>query len=321
VVLVMSVMTYVFFEHDLDTTTRRLARDVAADVALLTTLEDSTPTLERDGLRALSAKQLRYRITFHDGEHVTPPERPSTNTIDLALDEIIQTRVGAGRPFITGRIGEDFDIKVEVKDGVLEIVVPRDRVTVDKPDIFILWMIGSALILLAIAILFLRNQVRPIERLARAAEAFGKGRPVADFKPYGATEVRRAAQAFITMRERIDRHVSQRTEMLAGVSHDIKTPLTRMKLALAMMPEADAKAMKNDIAEMEHMLDEYLDFARGETGEDAQPSDLSDIVHDAALSASKARGAGPERLTVDAASGVVLTIRRQAIKRCTTNLI
>ena len=118
---------------------------------------------------------------------------------------------------------------------MLEIVAPRDRVTVSSPDIFILWMMGSALILLAIAILFLRNQVRPIERLARAAENFGKGRTVPDFKPYGATEVRRAAQAFITMRERIERHVGQRTEMLAGVSHDLKTPLTRMKLALAMM--------------------------------------------------------------------------------------
>ena len=100
------------------------------------------------------------------------------------------------RHFVTGRIGEDFDIKVETKDGVLEIVAPRDRVTVSGPDIFILWMVGSALILLGIAILFLRNQVRPIERLARAAENFGKGRPVPDFKPYGATEVRRAAQAF-----------------------------------------------------------------------------------------------------------------------------
>ena len=121
---------------------------------------------------------------------------------------------------------------------MLEVVAPRDRVTVSGPDIFILWMMGSALILLAIAILFLRNQVRPIERLARAAESFGKGRPVPDFKPYGATEVRRAAQAFLTMRERIERYVSQRTEMLAGVSHDIKTPLTRMKLALAMMDAA-----------------------------------------------------------------------------------
>ena len=156
----------------------------------------------------------------------------------MALDDIIASRVGPDRHFVTSRIGEDFDIKVETNDGVLEVVAPRDRVTVSGPDIFILWMMGSALILLAIAILFLRNQVRPIERLARAAESFGKGRPVPDFKPYGATEVRRAAQAFITMRERIERHVSQRTEMLAGVSHDLKTPLTRMKLALAMMDDS-----------------------------------------------------------------------------------
>ncbi len=158
-----------------------------------------------------------------------------------------------------------------MKDGVLEMLVPRDRVTVSQPDIFILWMVGSALILLAVAILFLRNQVRPIERLARAADMFGKGRPVPDFKPYGATEVRRAAQAFLTMRERIERHVTQRTEMLAGVSHDLKTPLTRMKLALAMMhDDADIRALKSDIAEMEHMLDDYLAFARGEGGEESE---------------------------------------------------
>src|SRR6202012_4070321 len=143
---------------------------------------------------------------------------------------------------------------VDVHDGVLAVLVPRDRVTVSKPDIFILWMVGSALILMGIAILFLRNQVRPIEQLARAADNFGKGRPVPDFKPYGATEVRRAAQAFLTMRERIERHVGQRTEMLAGVSHDLKTPLTRMKLALAMMgDDADIHAFQADVAEMEHM--------------------------------------------------------------------
>ena len=159
-----------------------------------------------------------------------------------------RARIGAGRDFATGRIGADFDIKVDVNDGVLAVLVPRDRATVSKPDIFILWMVGSALMLLGIAILFLRNQVRPIERLARAADSFGKGRAVPDFKPYGATEVRRAAQAFITMRERIERHVSQRTEMLAGVSHDLKTPLTRMKLALAMMPRMPGPtAMRADL--------------------------------------------------------------------------
>src|SRR6185503_5620998 len=174
-------------------------------------------------------------------------------------------------------------------------------VTVSKPDIFILWMVGSSTLLMGVAILFLRNQVRPIERLARAAESFGKGRAVPDFKPYGATEVRRAAQAFITMRERIERHVTQRTEMLAGVSHDLKTPLTRMKLALAMMQDdADTRAFKADIAEMEHMLDDYLAFARGEGGEEAEDADLGELVRDTAIAAAKARAADDDRLSVTA---------------------
>src|SRR4029079_11412900 len=175
-------------------------------------------------------------------------------------------------------------------DGVLEVAVPRDRVTVSKPDIFILWMVGSSLLLMGIAIIFLRNQVRPIERLARAADSSGKGRGVPDFKPYGATEVRRAAQAFITMRERIERHVTQRTEMLAGVSHDLKTPLTRLKLALAMMEgDSEVHSMRADVAEMEHMLDEYLAFARGEGGEESVATDLGEMIRDAAAAAGKAR--------------------------------
>jgi len=318
-VLLQGVVTYIFFERDLDATTRRLARDVAADCALLVTLEDATPALERDAVRALAARQLRYRLTFHDGATL-PPTPPPSSTIDVALDDIIANRVGPSRHFSTGRIGEDFDIKVETHDGVLEIVAPRDRVTVLGPDIFILWMVGTALILLAIAILFLRNQVRPIERLARAAENFGKGRPVPGFKPYGATEVRRAAQAFITMRERIERHVSQRTEMLAGVSHDLKTPLTRMKLALAMMGGGeDVTELRGDIAEMERMLDEYLAFARGEGGEESENTDLGELVRDTAAAAAKAR---PSReVDVTGPEHVMLNVKRAALRRCITNLV
>jgi two-component system osmolarity sensor histidine kinase EnvZ len=242
-----------------------------------------------------------------------------TTTIDVALDDILEQRIGRDRDFRTERMGNDFEIRVDVHDGVLAVLVPRDRVTVSKPDIFIAWMLGSSLLLTGIAFLFLRNQVRPIERLARAADSFGKGRAVPDFKPYGATEVRRAAQAFITMRERIERYITQRTEMLAGVSHDIKTPLTRMKLTLAMMPDSeDVVSMRGDIGEMEHMLDDYLAFARGEGGEEASLTDLGALVREAATAAGRAK---PEaRIEVTAPDHAWVSVRRAGLRRVLANL-
>jgi two-component system osmolarity sensor histidine kinase EnvZ len=318
IVLLQAIVAYVFFERDLDTTTRRLARDIAADMALLVSIEDNGGA-DRLKLRALSARQLDYQVKFLPGKNLPPFTGRLTSTIDLALDDILEQRIGKDRDFRTQRIGDAFDIQIDVHDGVLEVLVPRDRVTVSKPDIFILWMVGSSLILIGIAVLFLRNQVRPIERLARAAESFGKGRAVPDFKPYGAVEVRRAAQAFITMRERIERHVTQRTEMLAGVSHDIKTPLTRLKLALAMMPDdAETQSMRGDVAEMEHMLDEYLAFARGEGGEEAALTDLGVLVQSAVADAGKARMRGD--IIVDA-PGISVSVRRAALRRCLVNLI
>jgi len=320
IVLLQAIIAYVFFERDLDTTTRRLARDVAADIAMLVALEDENQGTQRLALRTLAERQLAYRINFLPGQNLPPYHGRLTSTIDVALDDILEQRIGTDRDFRTARIGDDFEIRVDVHDGVLAVLVPRDRVTVSKPDIFILWMVGSSLLLMGIAIVFLRNQVRPIERLARAADSFGKGRAVPDFKPYGATEVRRAAQAFITMRERIERHVSQRTEMLAGVSHDLKTPLTRLKLALAMMPEdADAESMRADIAEMEHMLDDYLAFARGEGGEDASLTDLSELVREVAAAAERAHRRAQIRITVP--DHVPVSVRRAGLRRVLANLL
>jgi two-component system osmolarity sensor histidine kinase EnvZ len=308
IVLLQAIIAYVFFERDLDTTTRRLARDVAADVAMLVALEDEHQGVQREALRALAERQLAYRIHFLPGQNLPPFHGRLTSTIDVALDDILEQRIGTDRDFRTARIGDDFEIRVDVHDGVLAVLVPRDRVTVSKPDIFILWMVGSSALLMGIAIIFLRNQVRPIERLARAADSFGKGRAVPDFKPYGATEVRRAAQAFITMRE-----------MLAGVSHDLKTPLTRLKLALAMMPQdSDTNAMRADIAEMEHMLDDYLAFARGEGGEDASLTDLSDLVREVAAAAERAhKGA---QIRVAAPEHVPVSVRRAGLRRLLANL-
>lgn len=326
IVLLQAIIAYVFFERNLDSTTRALARDVAADIALLVALEDNYSGAERLRLRALSERQLQYRISFSPGLQIAPPADPPVSTIDVALDEILAERIDHDRNFFVTRMGNDFEIRVEVHDGVLAVLVPRDRATVSKPDLFVLWMVGSSLILIGVAILFLRNQVRPIERLARAAEAFGKGRAVPDFKPYGATEVRRAAQAFITMRERIERHVNQRTEMLAGVSHDLKTPLTRLKLALAMMPDGEGhdapnevQSMRGDIAEMEHMLDEYLAFARSEGGEDSVSTDLGELVRDTVEAAARARQRN--NVTVSGPQHLQVNVKRAGLRRCLTNLV
>jgi two-component system osmolarity sensor histidine kinase EnvZ len=290
----------------------------------LIALEDNYPMKERVQLRALASRMLRYEIAFLPGQTIPPPAKQPRHqsTIDQALDDVIEQQIGEVRHFETARAGNDFDIRVEVHDGVLRMIVPRERATVSAPDIFILWMVGSSLILLGVAYVFLRNQIKPIERLARAADAFGKGRAVPDFKPYGATEVRRAAEAFLLMRERLDRFLQQRTEMLAGVSHDLKTPLTRIRLQLALLkPSPDIDAMRDDVLQMETMLSEYLDFARGGAGEEASPSDLSRIARQAAERAVYARMAEPRRLIVEASSPLTIAIKPHAIGRCITNLV
>lgn len=320
VVILQGIVTYVFFERHYDIMTARMARGVAGDVAFLIDIEQKSVPPQRTQLLAMAAKNLSYQIWFQPGAHLDRPYRHVMPDLKDAMTSVFVSQFGGAYKFTSRNAGDYTDLRVELKDGVLRVLIPHKRLIASNVDIFILWMVGSSLVLLAVAILFLRNQVRPIEQLALAADAFGKGRSVPDFKPYGATEVRSAAQAFITMRERIERYVQQRTDMLAGVSHDLKTPLTRLKLELTMMG-GDTAAMRNDISEMEHMLNEYLDFARGEGGEDSQTTDLSEIVHDAATSAAGARGAGDDRLKVETEPDIVMSVRRQALKRCATNII
>ncbi|HEY1631718.1 MAG TPA: ATP-binding protein [Rhizomicrobium sp.] len=323
VVLLLGIVTYVFFERHYEIMSARMARGVAGDIALLINIEESNPPgKQRDALLEMANKNLGYRVSVQMGERLDKPYHHSGANLKDAMTNVFANQFGVAYPFVSRNVGDFTEVKVQTGDGVLDLMIPKKRLTASNVDIFILWMVGSSLVLLAVAIIFLRNQVRPIERLAYAADAFGKGRSVPDFKPYGATEVRRAAQAFLTMRERIERYLQQRTDMLAGVSHDLKTPITRLKLELAMMGDTiDTSAMKADLAEMEHMLDEYLDFARGEGGEESHAADLADVVRDAAAAAARARGAGADRLTVAAEPGIVLSVRRNALRRCATNLI
>lgn len=323
VVILQGIVTYAFFERHYGIMLSRMGRGAAADVAFLINLEESYPPgPERQKLLQMAARNLGYQISVAPGQHLDKPFHHTMPSFKSAMTAMFEKQLGAVRPFTSNEVANMVDLRVQVKDGVLRMLIPRQRLVASNVDVFILWMVGSSLVLLAVAILFLRNQVRPIEQLARAAESLGKGRAVPDFRPRGAAEVRRAAQAFLTMRERIERYVGQRTEMLAGVSHDLKTPLTRLKLELTMMGEStDVKALQQDVAEMEHMLNEYLDFARGEGGEESSSTDLAALVSDAAAAAARARDTKDDRLKVTTESGIVLSVRRQALKRCATNLI
>jgi two-component system osmolarity sensor histidine kinase EnvZ len=223
-------------------------------------------------------------------------------------------------PFRIDAVTEPRDIliRVQLPEGVLAIDAPRKRLYTSTTYIFVMWMLGSSLVLLGVATLFLRNQVKSMRRLAVAADAFGKGRPVEFSKVEGAIEVRQAAVAFIQMRDRIARQIRQRTEMLAGVSHDLRTPLTRMKLALEFLSDDPAVAeLKSDVVEMERLINLYLDFARGEGTEAPVETDIA-LLLDEIAGAARREGAA---LTLDGPDEFVIPVRPNALKRCLNNLV
>ncbi len=210
------------------------------------------------------------------------------------------------------------EIRIRLDDTVMRVFAQRSAAYASNSEIFLFWMVGTSLVLITVAILFLRNQIRPILRLADAAESFGKGREVPNFRPRGAREVRRAAQAFIEMKGRIERAMEQRTAMLAGVSHDLRTVLTRFKLELALLgdsPEADA--MKKDVDEMGRMLEAYLAFARGDLGEQSAPTDMAAFLDELKADAER----NGHKTNVVFYGHPIVTVRPAAFRRCLANLV
>jgi two-component system, OmpR family, osmolarity sensor histidine kinase EnvZ len=320
--ILQAIVTAVFFDRHYRVVTATMTRGVANDVGYMVMLENRLPLgPARDAERKTAAQVFGYPAEFMAGERLTRTVSAPDTVLDRQLAYIFSSQMPQAVSFDTQRFRDYVDLRVQLKDGVLRLLVPRERVTASNADIFILWMIGSSLVLIAIAALFLRNQVKPIERLAYAAESFGKGRSISEFKPHGATEVRRAATAFIQMRERIERFVQQRTDMLAGISHDLKTPLTRMRLQLALMArDPDTEAMEEDLAEMERMLNEYLLFARGEGDAAAEPADLAVLAAEAVADVARAHDA-QSRIALSIAQPLTMAVKRNALKRCLVNLI
>ncbi len=278
-ILLQSVVAFDFMERHWATVTQRLSQATVRDIAAIIDMIETYPH-DGDYANIIRIAQDRMQLKVD----LLPPDplpAPGPKPFFSILDDVLSTEITRqiNRPFWIDTVGNSniVEVRVQLEGKVLRVFVRRSQAYASNTHIFLIWMVGTSLVLLTIAIPFLRNQIRPILSLAEAAESFGKGRPMPrDFRPRGAEEVRRAGFAFIQMRERIERQLEQRTAMLTGVSHDLRTILTRFKLQLALAggkPETKA-ALNQDIDDMQSMLEGYIAFARGEASEDAGHFDL-----------------------------------------------
>ena len=320
-VLLQSVLTFVFLERHWQTVTRRLSTVTVQNIAFLIDIYREYPQdANADTLTRLAEEDLGLRVRFVPGEELPiANSKPFFDLLDTTLSDELTRQIG--RPFWIDTVGRSniVDIRIKLDDGVMHVLARRSQTYASNSQIFLLWMVGTSLVLLTVAILFLRNQIKPILRLSEAAESFGKGRPPPDdFRPRGAREVRQAANAFIEMRDRIERHVEQRTVMLAGVSHDLRTVLTRFRLQLALFEDSpELEALRSDVDEMQAMLEDYMAFAKGGSTEEIVRVDIGDILGEVK---SQAHGAKDITIEIDNAP-LIVPLRRHAFKRAVANLV
>ncbi len=319
-VLLQSIVAFIFMERHWQTVTKRLSEAVTQDIAMLIDIYQTYPQYGNyDGLIKMANDRLELNLSITPNGELPPAKpKPFFSLLDKTLSRYITRKIG--RPFWIDTVGRSnyVDIRIKVDDAIFQVIARRSRTYASNSEIFIFWMVGASLVLLTVAILFLRNQIRPIQQLAEAARNFGLGRDVPDFFPRGAREVRQASQSFINMRERIERQLEQRTTMLTGVSHDLRTILTRFRLQLAVFDDKkQTAALERDVDEMQHMLEDYMAFARGDSGEIAQMTDvkrlLEDVRHEVLHSAKNIK------LTVK--GPLQASVKPNAFKRLVSNLV
>ena len=288
-VLLQAVVAFVFMERHWQLVTQRLSMAVTRDIAAIIDLIETYPQDDNyTEITRIARERLELIISIEPGKDLPPPRsKPFFNILDEILSEEIVRQIH--RPFWIDTVGESnlVEIRILLDNKILRVYARRSQTYASNTHIFILWMVGASLVLIGISILFLRGQIRPILTLAQAAESFGKGQKMPEnFAPRGADEVRRAGLAFILMRERIERQMEQRTAMLTGVSHDLRTILTRFKLQLALAGNnPDLQGLNADVEDMQTMLEVYLSFARGDAEEDVGALRLSDLFDRLAMEA------------------------------------
>ncbi|HEY8161226.1 MAG: ATP-binding protein [Methylocystis sp.] len=320
VVLLQSAVAYVFMERHWEVVTYRLSAAVARQVAAVVDVYQTFPDdAGHNQLRRIAALDLNMELSILPQEPLPAPapKKSIFSLLDKALSIELSRKLLQPYWINTGVPNNLIEVRVALNDATLRMLITRTHAYASNSYIFFMWMAIASVVILAVATSFLRNQIRPILRLARAAEEFGKGRDV-QFSPRGAREVRQAGAAFLEMKRRVERAIEQRTTMLNGVSHDLRTIITRFKLSLALMGESnEANEMRKDVDEMERMVEAYLAFARGDGGEASAPTDIAAILEE--LKADTERRGIAATLKVE--GDPTLIARSAAIKRLLANLV
>ncbi len=318
--ILQTVVFWVFMERHYQLVTRHLSEAVVGDIAAIISVIETYPQdANYDAITEIARRTMHLQITVLPPDPLPPPtEKPFFSLLDNALSQEIVQYIG--RPFWLDTIGRSdwIEIRIQLPNKVLRVVARRSQAYASNSHIFVVWMVATALVLIVIAVIFLRNQIRPIQQLAAAAESFGKGRAAPEFRPRGASEVRKASAAFIEMRRRIERQMEQRTTMLAGVSHDLRTVLTRFKLGVALLGTGpEIEALETDVVEMQAMLEAYLAFTRGDGDEESTATDVAEML--ASIQADAERAGFSILQSFEGDPDVIL--RPNAFKRCIVNLV
>jgi two-component system osmolarity sensor histidine kinase EnvZ len=318
--LLQLIITIIFLDDHWQATSKRMSQGVAADTALLIQLYERDPTPENlERLQAMAQSPLRLELELQPGAPLELPRcSPFGSSLDWLFTRALTRDLQREVWYDSTCPGSRVIIRVPTQEGVFQVKAFRDRVQARSGPLFVAWITGATLFLVIVSIIFIRNQVRPIEQLSEAMEKFGRGEDAGHFRVRGAREVRAAAHAFFDMRQRIRRHIEQRSQLLAGVSHDLRTPLTRLKLQLALLPPSpEIEDAKRDLAEMQETLDEYLAFAKGIADETPAQVDLVRLVEEIVADAHR----GGVGIILENTGPAVTPGRARALRRCLANLI
>ena len=316
-IILQIIITIVFFDSIWIKSNKGLTRSLVGEIKMLSDIYTGKDQEQIEYLTEQFKHNFDFIINVKEEKLPSVSRERKYSPMDRSLRRELKSVFGASNYwFDTVAYSDVVEIKVNSSDKIIQVLFPKEKIAPSSVRLFILWITLPSLLLISVAIIFLKNQTKPIVNLAKAAERFGKGDFVSGFRPSGASEIRKAAYEFDRMAKRIDRHLKQRSEMLSGISHDLRTPLTRLKLQLAMLSQKDISIkMSKDIDEMESMLNSYLQFAKSQVQEETVATNINKIFTE--ISNEK----NTKNLHINFSTEIIFIARKLALKRCFNNII